>query len=196
MNLLPLPRVLTIQLALVTALIAGLGVATHANAGVISGNTDGIAWSDNGSTVTVTGCDPCSASLNIPSTLHGHPVTAIGDFAFFQNTTITGVGLPSSLERIGEYAFYDASALSAISLPANLQSIGNVAFYNATSLTSINIPAGVTSIGDDAFGGATSLTAITVEAANADYSSATPGVLFDKQGTTLFQYPAGNTATA
>ena len=196
MTSLPLPRFLTIQLALVTTLVAGLGVATHANAGVVNGNTDGIAWSDNGSTVTVTGCDPCSASLDIPSTLNGHSVTAIGDFAFFGKTTITEVDLPSSLERIGEYAFYDASGLSAISLPASLESIGNVAFYNATGLTSINIPASVTSIGNDVFGGATSLTAITVDAANADYSSATPGVLFDKQGTTLFQYPAGNTATA
>ncbi len=69
-------------------------------------------------------------------------------------------------------------------------SIDAWAFAICSNLTSIAIPAGVISIGNDAFSYCTSLTNITVATNNPDYSSIN-GVLFDKNQTTLIQFPAG-----
>ena len=63
------------------------------------------------------------------------------------------------------------------------------------SLTSVTIGNGVTNIGDSAFIGCIDLTKITVLTNNLAYSSLN-GVLFDKNQTTLIQYPIGNTTTS
>jgi Leucine Rich Repeat (LRR) protein len=73
-------------------------------------------------------------------------------------------------------------------LPVNV--IGDGAFQYNTSLTSVTIPNSVTNIGYYAFTGCTRLTAITVDALNSAYSSV-DGVLFNKNQTTLIQYPGG-----
>jgi hypothetical protein len=76
-------------------------------------------------------------------------------------------------------------------------SIENYAFSGCTSLTSVTIPDSVTSLGFNgvdgwysAFYECSGLTAITVDPLNSFYSSVA-GVLFDKNQTTLLQYPGG-----
>ena len=68
--------------------------------------------------------------------------------------------------------------------------IGSSAFDNCASLTSITIGTNVTSIGAWAFSICTGLTAITVDTNSPAYSSV-EGVLFNKNQTTLIQYPGG-----
>jgi len=68
--------------------------------------------------------------------------------------------------------------------------IGNNAFYKCTSLTSVTVPDSVTSISYYAFEDCASLTAINVASNNPAYISVN-GVLFNKNKTTLIQYPAG-----
>jgi hypothetical protein len=77
----------------------------------------------------------------------------------------------------------------------SVTSIGSYAFDYCRSLTSVKIPNSVTSIGYWAFDNCTSLTSINVEESNANYSSQ-DGVLFNKEKTTLIQYPIGNAKTS
>jgi len=119
-------------------------------------------------------------------------LTSIGQNAFRGARSLTSISIPAGVTSIGNSLFRDARSLTSISIPAGVTTIGQNAFQGATSLTSITIPAGVTSIGSNAFQGATSLTDITVVPSNTIYKDIS-GVLFNFSGTTLIQYPGGNT---
>jgi uncharacterized repeat protein (TIGR02543 family) len=94
-------------------------------------------------------------------------VTVIADYAFAGCTELTGINLPSGLSRLGFFSFYDCESLSAITLPAS-----------------------VVQIGAGSFSACISMKRISVDSANPIYSSR-DGVLFDKSGATLLQYPCG-----
>ena len=68
------------------------------------------------------------------------------------------------------------------------------AFHECTSLANVTVGCNVTSIWDSAFSTCVSLKTITVDAQNAFYSSV-DGVLFNKDQTTLIQYPEGKTGS-
>jgi uncharacterized repeat protein (TIGR02543 family) len=129
-------------------------------------------------------------SITIPNT-----VTSIGDGAFYYCSSLTSITIPDSVTSIGDWAFYRCSSLTSITIPDSVTSIGNYAFSGCTGLTSITIPDSVTSIGDRAFSSCSSLTSIEVSVDNINYKSI-EGVLFNKAGTELIQYPVGNSKTS
>jgi hypothetical protein len=63
------------------------------------------------------------SALRIPETLQGFPVKEIGNRVFYNNTTITSVILPSSIEKIGDQAFYDCKNLTTVTIPSNVTNI-------------------------------------------------------------------------
>ena len=133
---------------------------------------------------------------NLTSVTISASVTSIGKYAFSGCRGLTTVTIPESVTSISDEAFRGCSSLTSVIIPKGMTSIGYEAFYGCSSLTSVIIPKGVTSIGNSAFSGCRSLTSIAVDENNAKYSSDERGVLFNKEKTTLIQYPIGNTATS
>ncbi|MCD7889407.1 MAG: leucine-rich repeat protein [Oscillospiraceae bacterium] len=78
----------------------------------------------------------------------------IADRAFYENTGLTTVYMPSSLKYIGTSAFYKCTALSNVTFGNNIKTIGSYAFYNCSSLKNLSLSTeSVTSIGTYAFYG-------------------------------------------
>lgn len=136
-------------------------------------------------------------SVIFPSSLR-----RIGSWAFVGCESLANVTLPPNLETIGDVTFAFCEKLTSVSIAqsnAYFKSINGVLFNKSASKLLLHpgakagtfkIPNTVTSIGESAFGGCINLSAIDVEASNPNYKSI-GGVLFNKQGTRLIQYPAG-----
>ncbi|WP_432651299.1 leucine-rich repeat domain-containing protein [Huintestinicola sp.] len=101
----------------------------------------------------------------------------------------TSYAIPDGVTTIESNAFYENNNLVSITIPDGVTYIGAGAFDSCKKLTSVSIPASVNSIGTEAFNSCESLTAISVHENNSVYSSEN-GVLFDKNKTILFVYPA------
>ena len=91
-----------------------------------------------------------------------YTVTSIGDYAFYDCSSLTSITIPEGVTSIGYYAFSDCISLTSITIPESVTSIGSSTFDGCRSLTSITIPESVTSIGDDAFYDCSSLEAVYI----------------------------------
>jgi len=131
-----------------------------------------------------TGCN------KLKSVVIGSGLSHISDFAFSYCYSLTSITIPDNVTSIGESAFGNCTYLTSITIPDSVTSIGRSAFSKCVSLTGAVIGNGVTSIGGGAFGYCDSLTEINVSENNPKYC-AVDGVLFNKDRTTLIQYPGG-----
>jgi len=119
--------------------------------------------------------------------------------AFQGATGLESITIPSAVTSIGDYAFAGATSLTTVNYAGTsmLKTINGYVFQNATSLTSITIPASVTFISaNTVFQKALSLTSINVDPNNPNYSSDSYGVLYNKDKTTMLQYPVGSSQTS
>lgn len=170
--------------------------------GTCGAEGDNLTWSlDSDGVLTISGSGAISdyergktpwSGLcgDIKNVIVGEGVTRVGNNAFYDCREITAVSLPDSLQSLGNAAFGWCYNLKSIELPQGLQSIGISAFYWNRAIPEITIPASVKEIGAGAFARCVAVEMIHVEKDNAVYCDI-DGVLFDKAGTTLVQYPAG-----
>jgi len=105
----------------------------------------------------------------IPSMIHGHTVTAIGDSTFRLNKKLENVIMPDTVVRIEQNAFYGCSALKAVELPESLEIIEGGAFGGCYNLSAIRIPAKVRFIDNNTFHYTLGLESITVDEDNPIY---------------------------
>ena len=178
-----------------------LSATSTVASGVYGGN---IVWSvDSNGQLVISGSGAMADPLVI-SALPWYPykdsvktvviqsgVTSIGEYAFYEFTSLTSVSIPTTVASIGAYAFARCSALTSVQIPAGVTTIGTYAFAYANKLMSVTIPATVTSIGYRAFAECRTLRSISVDAANTAYTSSNSGALFNKGMTTLILYPIG-----
>ena len=89
-------------------------------------------------------------------------VTTIGDSAFADCTSLTNVTIGDSVTTIGSLAFWGCSSLTSITIPNNVNTIGTKAFLSCSGLTSLTLGNGLTSIGESAFRNCKSLTNVNI----------------------------------
>lgn len=108
---------------------------------------------------------------------------------------IKTVTFGAEVATVGDEAFADCSSLRQIVFSDIMEELGSCAFDRCTSLQEITIPKNVDSIAAYTFADCSSLRQISVSSGNAEYTSV-DGVLFNKDQTKLYCYPAGKTDTS
>lgn len=83
---------------------------------------------------------------------------SIGTSAFNGFKDLKKIVIPKGVTHIGEFAFYNCSSLETVELPSTVREIGRSAFDGCVSLKTITVPDGVARIGTSAFEGCSSMT--------------------------------------
>ena len=104
---------------------------------------------DKNDNATITSYKGNAYALNIPKTLDGYTVTAIGEGAFSGNKRLHSVNIPDTVTSIAKKAFNGCTNLSSVILPDNLTYLGGSAFLQCDSLTEIHIPQSLKTAGTD-----------------------------------------------
>ena len=136
--------------------------ATFGGLTAVADYLDVLTYSTANNQVTITAYTGTGGVVIIPASIGGAPVTAIGENAFLDSSSLTSVTIPASVTSIGDAAFSECSGLTSLTIPSSVTSIGDSAFFNCSSLTSVTIGSGVTSIGLGAFSGCSGLTSVTI----------------------------------
>ena len=100
--------------------------------------------------IAITGYTGQRLSIEIPASVDGKAVIAIGESAFEEND-LEEIGLPDSIKSIKRNGFYNCKRLNFAGLPDGLESIEYGAFMNCAALKSIELPESLKSIGTLAF---------------------------------------------
>lgn len=151
----------------------------------------GLSFSLKDNEYTLADIGDCEdTDIIIPKTYNGCPVSAIGDRAFANCSSLTRVTIPDSIISIGFATFSGCVDLKSVTLPDSVTSIGSSAFECCGNLNVIIIPDAVISIGDSPFSYCDSLTNISVAENNQHFISV-DGNLYDKDKSTIIQYSIG-----
>ena len=173
-------RILSIILTVtvISNLIVALpSTVSAATSGTCGGN---LTWTlDNAGILTISGTgamdnykafsSPWCIKDDVISVIIENGVTSIGDYAFYWCDSIRDISIPQSVTSIGDYAFYWCNSLRGITIPESVTNIGNFACFGCSALSEIST------------------------AENNSYYTSIDGVLYNKDMTTLVQYPAGKT---
>jgi len=112
--------------------------------------------------VTITDYYGTKTEVDIPATILGMPVVAIGNDAFADCVAVKKITIPAGVTSLGEYAFAYCVKLTSVTIPDSVQSIGAAAFTCCEQLTSVAIPDGVKRIETDTFFNCPKLASVTV----------------------------------
>lgn len=101
-------------------------------------------------------------SVSIPSEIEGVRVTSIADGALSDQSNLTEIRIPSSVETIGDRAFAACVSLRSVRIEEGLSSLGKNAFQYCYALTDVSLPSTLTSIDSYAFASCLALRSITL----------------------------------
>ena len=91
---------------------------------------------------TVTAYIGSETAVEIPATVDGYTVSAIGDRAFMDQLKLKSVTLPKTVTSVGWFAFSGCISLERITVPATVSSISYGAFQNCPSTLQMNCTPG------------------------------------------------------
>lgn len=146
-----------------------------------------------------------SVKLDLPDTLNGMTVTAIGDGAFSDYDSFNSVIIPETVKEIGEKAFYHCNALTSVTIPNGVETIGSMAFAFCPRLDNVFIPRSVHTLGTCVFTGSNELKNLTISkdnnyywATSKDDKSFCPveGVIFNRTRSTIVEFPTSANVTS
>ena len=120
-------------------------------------------------TATITGFDEPDTTrsyynIDIPETLGKYTVTAIGEYAFDDNSFLESVTINDAATSIGDYAFASCEHLTTVKLGENITTIGDNAFQACYELDNVTIPEKVKKIESETFDFCWKLESITLPA--------------------------------
>jgi hypothetical protein len=101
-------------------------------------------------------------NVTIPDKIKGLPVAAIGENAFRECATLTGVTIPDTVAAFGSRAFQDCKELTTVTIPGSVVDTGDRTFMGCIGLTNVTMKSGVTTIGFASFAGCSGLTHIAL----------------------------------
>lgn len=117
-------------------------------------------------------------------------VRSIGDRAFLACSSLQDISIPQGITRIEDYTFCGCSSLQKAVIPLGVTQIGCSAFSDCKNLRQITIPSSVTSIGNHAFYNCSSL----------QHANVAPGIVICEDAfaecSSLLARPGGEMETA
>ena len=117
----------------------GISLYRASNYAQIYGDGDGMFYDDSVNFVIENGVlkkyNGWQTFVEIPDT-----VTAIGDEAFKNNTSMVSVSIPDSVKSIGDSAFYGCTSLLGVVIPDSVEKVGRCAFQKCSKLASAYLP--------------------------------------------------------
>ncbi len=127
-------------------------------------------------------------AVRLENVVFSESLETIGGSAFQGSSIKKADFSKTKLKEIGAFGFNETK-LMEVKFSATLEKIGSSAFGWCSAITEVNIPASVNNIGAAAFYECFSVAKYVVEEGN-EYYSSFDGVLFNKEKTSLIQYPA------
>ncbi len=116
----------------------------------------------SGNTITgLTSYGEKLSSIVIPSKIDGVKITAIADYAFWQDR-FSSIIIPNTVTNIGKSAFSACTHLESITIPDSVISIGESCFFNCKNLKSAIIGNSITEIPGAAFNLCSNLESVTL----------------------------------
>ncbi len=107
--------------------------------------------------------------LQVPETVGGQTVTAIGPGCFAGCENLTTILLPETVTAIGSEAFAGCRNLRGLFVPRATEFIGKNAFAGCVSIESVYIPGGIQSIAEGCFDDCAALMFLFYEGYYADW---------------------------
>lgn len=114
---------------------------------------------------TITAYTGNSPVVEVPASIDGVTVLAIGVGVFDQHHEVEEVILPEGLTHILGNAFYYCDNLARIQLPASLQAVDSYAFFSCGKLERLVFPGSLVYVDDNAFAFCGSLAEVTFQGA-------------------------------
>ncbi len=105
---------------------------------------------DSENKATITKYNGYSAYVNIPKTIDGHTVVAIGTGAF-EGRGVIRVVVPDTVITIKNNAFKNCRYLKSIDLADSITTIAEEAFYHCYSLSDVSLPSSLKTLSRNAF---------------------------------------------